>query len=53
MTQELATLPGIARHMFHVSEPGLNKLVAVLQSAYSGELAAAYAYRGHWHARSQ
>jgi len=24
------------------------KLIAILQSAYSGELAAAYAYRGHW-----
>lgn len=24
-------------------------LVAILQLAYSGELAAAYAYRGHWH----
>ncbi len=25
------------------------KLIALLQLAYSGELAAAYAYRGHWH----
>lgn len=25
------------------------KLTALLQLAYSGELAAAYAYRGHWH----
>ena len=24
------------------------KLITILQSAYSGELAAAYAYRGHW-----
>src|SRR5262245_28712834 len=24
------------------------KLIAILQLAYSGELAAAYAYRGHW-----
>ncbi|HEU5240253.1 MAG TPA: hypothetical protein VFU37_24170 [Pyrinomonadaceae bacterium] len=24
-------------------------LIAILQLAYSGELAAAYAYRGHWH----
>lgn len=24
------------------------KLIAILQGAYSGELAAAYAYRGHW-----
>lgn len=27
-------------------------LVALLQLAYSGELAAAYAYRGHWHSVS-
>ncbi len=27
-------------------------LVAILQLAYSGELAAAYAYRGHWHSLS-
>jgi len=26
-----------------------DKLIALLQLAYSGELAAAYAYRGHWH----
>src|SRR5687768_17996204 len=25
------------------------KLITILQGAYSGELAAAYAYRGHWH----
>jgi rubrerythrin len=25
------------------------KLIALLQGAYSGELAASYAYRGHWH----
>ncbi|MFN2516271.1 MAG: demethoxyubiquinone hydroxylase family protein [Pyrinomonadaceae bacterium] len=25
------------------------KLIDILQQAYSGELAAAYAYRGHWH----
>lgn len=24
-------------------------LIRILQNAYSGELAAAYAYRGHWH----
>ncbi|HSE31055.1 MAG TPA: ferritin-like domain-containing protein [Pyrinomonadaceae bacterium] len=29
-----------------------SKLVAILQLAYSGELAAAYAYRGHWHSLS-
>jgi rubrerythrin len=26
-----------------------HKLIGLLQLAYSGELAAAYAYRGHWH----
>src|SRR5436190_23277485 len=26
-----------------------DQLIALLQLAYSGELAAAYAYRGHWH----
>ena len=30
----------------------LQKLIAILQLAYSGELAAAYAYRGHWHSLS-
>jgi len=30
-----------------LSDPRYN-LVRILQSAYSGELAAAYAYRGHW-----
>lgn len=29
------------------------KLIALLQLAYSGELAAAYAYRGHWHSVRQ
>ncbi|HYJ85221.1 MAG TPA: ferritin-like domain-containing protein [Pyrinomonadaceae bacterium] len=29
-----------------------NKLINILQLAYSGELAAAYAYRGHWHSVS-
>lgn len=28
------------------------KLIATLQLAYSGELAAGYAYRGHWHSVS-
>jgi rubrerythrin len=27
----------------------VQQLIAILQLAYSGELAAAYAYRGHWH----
>jgi rubrerythrin len=27
----------------------LSKLIHILQLAYSGELAAGYAYRGHWH----
>lgn len=30
------------------TERSLQNLIATLQSAYSGELAAAYAYRGHW-----
>jgi demethoxyubiquinone hydroxylase (CLK1/Coq7/Cat5 family) len=29
-----------------------DRLIAILQLAYSGELAAAYAYRGHWHSLS-
>lgn len=28
------------------------KLIVILQLAYSGELAAGYAYRGHWHSLS-
>ncbi len=31
------------------AEHSRQKLIAILQLAYSGELAAAYAYRGHWH----
>jgi rubrerythrin len=31
---------------------GLRNLIALLQLAYSGELAAAHAYRGHWHSVS-
>jgi rubrerythrin len=31
------------------TEINRQKLIAILQLAYSGELAAAYAYRGHWH----
>lgn len=30
------------------SDDNRQKLILILQSAYSGELAAAYAYRGHW-----
>jgi rubrerythrin len=30
----------------------LKKLIELLKLAYSGELAAAYAYRGHWHSVS-
>lgn len=33
-------------------EENRKNLVALLQGAYSGELAAAYAYRGHWHSVS-
>lgn len=29
-------------------DSGKRELVRILQAAYSGELAAAYAYRGHW-----
>lgn len=29
--------------------PDLEDLIGILQLAYSGELAAGYAYRGHWH----
>jgi len=32
-----------------IKENSRQKLIAILQLAYSGELAAAYAYRGHWH----
>jgi demethoxyubiquinone hydroxylase (CLK1/Coq7/Cat5 family) len=31
-----------------VSNNAKDKLIRILQSAYSGEIAAAYAYRGHW-----
>jgi rubrerythrin len=31
----------------------LQNLIALLQLAYSGELAAAHAYRGHWHSVSR
>lgn len=34
------------------TEENRQKLIAILQLAYSGELAAAYAYRGHWHSVS-
>lgn len=33
-------------------EENRRNLIAILQGAYSGELAAAYAYRGHWHSAS-
>jgi rubrerythrin len=32
-----------------IADDSRHKLIAILQLAYSGELAAAYAYRGHWH----
>jgi len=35
------------------TENSRQKLIAILQLAYSGELAAAYAYRGHWHSVRQ
>ncbi len=34
------------------TESSRDKLIALLQLAYSGERAAAYAYRGHWHSVS-
>src|SRR5687767_10934675 len=34
------------------TDDNLQKLITTLQGAYSGELAAAYAYRGHWHSVS-
>jgi len=35
--------------MTGTTDDSRQKLIAILQLAYSGELAAAYAYRGHWH----
>ena len=35
-----------------LNEDVRTNLIAVLQLAYSGELAAGYAYRGHWHSVS-
>jgi len=35
--------------MSGTADDSREKLIAILQLAYSGELAAAYAYRGHWH----
>ena len=32
-----------------IADDSRQKLITLLQLAYSGELAAAYAYRGHWH----
>lgn len=31
-----------------MTDSSLKDLIRILQSAYSGEIAAAYAYRGHW-----
>lgn len=36
-----------------LADDSRQKLIAILQLAYSGELAAAYAYRGHWHSVSR
>ncbi len=35
-----------------MTSPSPHELINILQLAYSGELAAAYAYRGHWHSVS-
>jgi rubrerythrin len=39
--------------MVTTADESRQKLIAILQLAYSGELAAAYAYRGHWHSVKQ
>jgi rubrerythrin len=44
--------PGVTSPVVTASEANRLSLVAIMQSAYSGELAAAYAYRGHWRAVS-
>ena len=36
-------------HSLLMTDDSRQNLIALLQLAYSGELAAAYAYRGHWH----
>jgi rubrerythrin len=39
--------------VLHMTEPNSrDALIAILQLAYSGERAAGYAYRGHWHSVS-
>ncbi|MEP6925037.1 MAG: hypothetical protein ABI954_11280 [Pyrinomonadaceae bacterium] len=35
------------------AEVSRKKLISILQGAYSGEMAAAYAYRGHWKTLSE
>src|SRR5689334_6248790 len=38
-----------SHHSFHeMSRSARDNLVRILQHAYSGEIAAAYAYHGHW-----
>jgi Uma2 family endonuclease len=34
--------------IFPMNKDARQNLIRILQSAYSGELAAAFAYRGHW-----
>jgi demethoxyubiquinone hydroxylase (CLK1/Coq7/Cat5 family) len=48
LNQDQRALPDIAAPAVSARDQSRSKLVAVLQSAYSGEMAAAYAYRGHW-----
>jgi rubrerythrin len=40
------------REMSDLKSESLRKLIRQLKGAYSGELAAGYAYRGHWHSVS-
>src|SRR5687767_3629916 len=40
-------MPDPRSHMANPNEPR-KQLIRILQNAYSGEIAAAYAYRGHW-----
>lgn len=50
----MQALQSIEPDRMTATDESREKLIAILQLAYSGELAAAYAYRGHWHSvRSQ
>jgi hypothetical protein len=51
LLQYICSRPSARRDNIRV-EDARAKLVQILQLAYSGERAAAYAYRGHWHSLS-